>query len=50
MYIIKLLFVNDDIVYDDYKYLEKYVGDERNGYLFTNLRKVNFSHFLQHLR
>ncbi len=29
MYIIKLLFVNDDIVYDDYKYLEKYVGDER---------------------
>ncbi len=49
MYIIKLLFVNDDIVYDGYKYLEEYVGDERNGYPFANLRMICFSHFLQHL-
>ena len=39
----------DKEVSDDYKYLEKYVGDERNGYPFTNLRMISFSHFLQHL-
>lgn len=29
MNVIKLLFVNDEVTYNDFRYLEKYVGDER---------------------